>query len=628
MPTSLNIHEPELVNTLGHSAGVLLFGYLFWLLLRDLRGRRVETPVLPAVAALLALIWNAGSLFALGSRGSGGDAPAAISFASLSVLPAVLLSISLRSAGRALLVAGWTISGIAVCLHVAEVFVANAALHQWGLILIAVGFTALAALSVVHSGRQGVSRVLVPIALLFFAASFVHFAEPADRHLWSRELALHHAGIPLALFIVLQDYRFLMADVFVRGLGASLVAAGLTVLTVFAVERWNLVQAAAASPFAAGLLIAAACAGIIVFSALTSRLDRALSRYVFRRRGARDVIRELTEAPLAASERLLLDEAARVVARFVRAERFELHSELPPDVYLPRPAHQESAPWAEVALPVRFVRGEGVLLLLGRREGGRRYLSGDFEDLARLAAAISARVERFRDQERERLTARAELRALQAQINPHFLFNSLNALYGSIPRSAADARRTVLNLSEIFRYFLQNDRAVIPVADEIRIVRAYLEIEQLRLGDRLRTEIEVDAAAESECVPALTIEPLVENAVKHGVAPHTVPGMVRVSVRRVEEGIDVRVEDSGPGFQSSGSGDGAGVGLDNVRQRLLMTYGPGSELQIETTDAGTSVSFRVPVGGDRWSGCRDLNPGPLAPQASALARLRHSPRTP
>ena len=99
MPASLNVHGPELINTLGHCAGVLLFGYLFVLLLRDFRGRAGQGPVLPAVAALLAVVWNAGSLFALGSRsGSAGDIPAALSFASLSLLPAVLLSISLRGA--------------------------------------------------------------------------------------------------------------------------------------------------------------------------------------------------------------------------------------------------------------------------------------------------------------------------------------------------------------------------------------------------------------------------------------------------------------------------------------------------------------------------------------------------
>ena len=87
-----------------------------------------------------------------------------------------------------------------------------------------------------------------------------------------------------------------------------------------------------------------------------------------------------------------------------------------------------------------------------------------------------------------RLVSQAELRALQSQINPHFLFNALNTLYGTIPREAAGARRMVLNLAEIFRYFLQSDKTFVPLAQEMQIVRAYLEVEQLRLGDRLSVE--------------------------------------------------------------------------------------------------------------------------------------------
>jgi LytS/YehU family sensor histidine kinase len=96
--------------------------------------------------------------------------------------------------------------------------------------------------------------------------------------------------------------------------------------------------------------------------------------------------------------------------------------------------------------------------------------------LSRLAAVIVAQVERFRSETIERLASEAELRALQAQINPHFLFNALNALYGTIPRPAEGARRAaVLNLAEIFRYFLQNDRLEINLSEELKIIRAYMD---------------------------------------------------------------------------------------------------------------------------------------------------------
>ena len=259
----------------------------------------------------------------------------------------------------------------------------------------------------------------------------------------------------------------------------------------------------------------------------------------------------------------------------------------------PRP----SPSWAEVCVPLRFIKGDGAMILLGRREGGRRYLSEDLQELARLAAVVIEQVERFRSSEIQRLVSQAELRALQAQINPHFLFNSLNTLYGTIPRDAPEARRMVLNLAELFRYFLQSDRTFIRLSEEIQIVRAYLEIEALRLGERLQTEILVDPAAEHSLIPVLSIQPLVENAVKHGVAARSMPGRVRLRVRAVPGGVSVEVSDDGTGFLPADSrqpSNGGGVGLDNVRQRLKLCFGEVAGLKIESTGAGSTVSFLVP----------------------------------
>jgi LytS/YehU family sensor histidine kinase len=256
-----------------------------------------------------------------------------------------------------------------------------------------------------------------------------------------------------------------------------------------------------------------------------------------------------------------------------------------------------SRPWAAVSLPVRFVNGDGAVILLGRRDGGRRYLSEDLEELSRLAAVVAEQVERLRRSEVQRLVSQAELRALQAQINPHFLFNSLNTLYGTIPRDAGEARSMVLNLAQIFRYFLQTDRTLIRLSEEIQIVRAYLEIEALRLGDRLKTEIEVDESAEQSLIPILSVQPLVENAVKHGIAARSGPGTVRVRAKTVTDGVLIQVSDDGGGFTSAGaraSTAGSGVGLENVRQRLRLCLGDSALLNIESTDQGTLVSFVIP----------------------------------
>jgi LytS/YehU family sensor histidine kinase len=253
--------------------------------------------------------------------------------------------------------------------------------------------------------------------------------------------------------------------------------------------------------------------------------------------------------------------------------------------------------WAEAQIPLRFSSGQTSLLLTGQRRGRQRYLSEDLEDMRRLGAVIVEQVERFRSQELKRLATQAELRALQAQINPHFLFNAFNTLYGTIDRGSADARRLVLNLTDIFRYFLQGDRSVIALSEELRIIEAYLEIEALRLGERLESEIDVSDSALPIVIPILAIQPLVENAVKHGVACKTGNGRVVVRAQVTDGTLHVTVEDFSLGPLGSGaySAPGSGVGLINVRRRLNLSYGPQASLDVRHAERGTLVTLKIPV---------------------------------
>jgi two-component system LytT family sensor kinase len=214
-----------------------------------------------------------------------------------------------------------------------------------------------------------------------------------------------------------------------------------------------------------------------------------------------------------------------------------------------------------------------------------------------LASAIAEQVERFRAGELKRLAMQAELRALQAQINPHFLFNAFNTLYGSIDRGSSDARRLVLNLADIFRYILQGDRIVIPLSEELRIVKAYLEIEALRLGDRLETQLDIGEAALSVIIPILSIQPLVENAVKHGVASKTGPGRVIITAHTNTGSLRVTIEDISQGSAADTiPHKGTGVGMDNVRRRLELSYGPDASLNFSSSGQGSIVTLDIPMG--------------------------------
>jgi LytS/YehU family sensor histidine kinase len=224
--------------------------------------------------------------------------------------------------------------------------------------------------------------------------------------------------------------------------------------------------------------------------------------------------------------------------------------------------------------------------------------------LERLTAIACEQVERMRNSEMQALVSQAELRALQAQINPHFFFNALNTLYGVIARENSAARKLVLNLAGLFRHSFAINSNMTALADEIKIVRAYLEIEELRLGSKLRTEFDIDESVLSEEVPVLSIQPLVENAVKHGVACHHGNGFVRLSIQKHGESILVAVSNSGvfgdPEVERANDQGGHGIGMANVRRRLTLCYGNPSDLKISTTrgdDEGsdvTTVRFLLP----------------------------------
>jgi hypothetical protein len=591
------VNESLLVNTLGHSAGVLIFGIFLYLLIQDRPRQHRPGGTKPVVAAALAIVWNLASLFALwpgSGEGLTQDVAVAVGFSVLSLLPAVLFDLCLEGGNRTLVRLGYALSAIAVALHVAELFVRGDQFHRLGLILITAGFgllTLIAAVpSVLRPSPRGTTSRLVGTMLLFLLAmSFVHFRGEHINQIWSQELAFHHAAIPLALLILLQDYRFVLLDAFVRFL-ANVFLAAIFVFAGVALWRTDLAPGRA-QPFEQALLLMGACLLLIAFALARSWLQKSLTGLVFRRADEAALIAGL-KAPVRDEEEYL-QRAAALVGQHVGASA-SLSDSSPGD--LARPALvSELSQGIEVVVPLRITR-KPRSLLLGRRLGGRRYLSEDLMALGRAAIIIVDQIEQFREAELRRLVTLAELRALQSQIHPHFLFNALNALYGIIPREARSARETVLNLSDIFRYSLETGRMLRPLSDELRIIRAYLEVERLRLGDKLRVEIDVSREALEVHIPVLSIQPLVENAVKHGIAPNAEGGLVRVEVSSHDGAIRVVVRDSGPGFAVAASTrTGAGVGLDNVARRLDLCFGPEAALNVESDSTGTTASFQIPA---------------------------------
>jgi LytS/YehU family sensor histidine kinase len=169
----------------------------------------------------------------------------------------------------------------------------------------------------------------------------------------------------------------------------------------------------------------------------------------------------------------------------------------------------------------------------------------------------------------------AELRALRYQVNPHFLFNTLNSLSSLILKDQPDeAEKMILNLSTFFRTSLTADPTEdVPLAEEIRLQRLYLDIEAVRFPERLIVQIDVPGVLDNACVPCLILQPLVENAIKYGVSRAKRPVTLRISAREDSHGLVLSVEDDGEPLGDDAKLHGAGVGLKNVTDRLRARFG-------------------------------------------------------
>ena len=206
---------------------------------------------------------------------------------------------------------------------------------------------------------------------------------------------------------------------------------------------------------------------------------------------------------------------------------------------------------------------------------------------------------RHREQELVELAATAQLAALRAQINPHFLFNSLNSIAQLIRADPDRAEACVERLAEMFRYVLRyGEKDFVPLAEELEMARAYLDIERARFGDRLRVETHVDPPSLQHLIPNLILQPLVENAVRHGLSRKRGGGTVRIDARLADGCLELSVGDDGLGMPDTALARvyEHGIGLRNLRDRLARLYGPAHLPEITSAPgSGTRVRLRLPL---------------------------------
>jgi two-component system, LytTR family, sensor kinase len=247
-----------------------------------------------------------------------------------------------------------------------------------------------------------------------------------------------------------------------------------------------------------------------------------------------------------------------------------------------------------------IVRGERVGSLAAFYARGRRIRPDDTRVVGDAAELVSAQLELAAVEEQEERLARAELRALRAQISPHFVYNALAAVAGYIHSRPEEARELLTDFAEFTRYAFRRERPYVTLADELHYVEKYLNLERARFGDRLRVRLEVAPEILPAVVPVLSLQPLVENAVRHGI--EGAGDAVTIEILGQDLGADalVSVRDDGAGMSSEEAraalaGLGGGVGLQNVHRRLESSFGPGYGLGIESSPGeGTEVRLTVP----------------------------------
>jgi hypothetical protein len=404
---------------------------------------------------------------------------------------------------------------------------------------------------------------------ILMLAGYWHFPIPFLPYI---SLAAMMTSVPFTIAVAYRMYHFPFMDAFVREVlsGLILLAAFVTALTI---------ETALLPRDLLTLWIA-------VSAILLAYAKEPVTRWVERTFMGYDESVEEQEERIGIAIRALtrLDEFGARVSEILRSE---LDAEW---------AHIGPAPGDGAAHKFEIEGPTPFWLSLGPRTGGRQYMSRQLQ-LARTAVLqLASHHHQLSQHELREITARAQMQALRAQINPHFLFNTLNVLANLIHTNPEKAEHITEELAEIFRYALESTRAEwVSLDDELRFLESYLEIEKARFEERLVYSFDIDPAVRSLKIPPMILQPLVENAVKHGISPKVEGGEVRVAARVDDDRLVVVVEDSGVGHQARSRQRGSGIGLNNVRARLEHVYGEAGTLQLqERSPAGTRALLVLP----------------------------------
>ena len=554
---------------------------------------------LPLATAVLGLTWNLGELaaYALPRLGVVQESFAlwAMSFPALGLLAAVVVHSVARELprGRWLTAIAYGCSAAASILQFSTVITGDPEPSSLAFLVLTVCYgVIIVVLSVMTRSQDNRPRVVWVSALALFAVSASHLGRfHGGGNGWAIELIGHHASIPLAFAILYQDYRFALADLFLK-----------RALTLIALVAISFAGYGLVTTFPSGALAAGGLMSLWVATALLSPwLHRTVVKFVdqtlLRRvdyAALRSTIGQLVQGQETIED--VLDAAAAQLANALNARR----------VWWTRENEVQHRQSITSFTAVPTADSPRLQFCVGELKEGRRLLSDDSALLEAVAVIAARRIDQIRltheryeaqlrEEEMLKLTAEAELKALRAQVNPHFLFNALTTIGYLIEAAPPRALHTLLQLTALLRGVLRSEGEFTTLARELELVEHYLKIEHERFEERLRVRIDVPAELRGHRIPSLVLQPLVENAIKHGVAASTAGGDVTVSARVINgrdgQRLELSVRNSGAPLRHGDRPDrGDHVGLDNIRRRLAGYYGTDASLDLRSVSGGDTVA--------------------------------------
>ena len=621
---------------IGHITGLLI---TLMLLVLTLRAAKLPgTPLANIIFATCGLLWSAGGLVRAASIGSGlaqltefGSIGRSVQYSGAAAFPIAFLLIWRRYAVRPWQQKAARILEVAAIASAAAITLAlwlhlfsRNALMNAAVFNAAVLFVAGPAISLrrdttprsVYFPSFAILWAVIATAILSVIAGF-------SQTPWL-SYTLGFIGGHLILLMMLLAFllfaRFRYADVFIRYSVRVLLAAFWAFTMVILAQssvRWQIVHKMASPPaMHVFLVLTISTVLLLSFAFVDDRLAAGVTRMMFRAPDYREVarqftnnVRDLHDEPqiLAAVEeaaRIPLGlKAARVLSfnglpwpkRLADGEITEIDFRDPLCKSLPIPD-------VEILAPISL-QGQ-VVHILAIAPGADRpaLVTQQVSYLQTITAQCGYRLDALRREEeavqrqsREALlqqqVTEAELRALRAQINPHFLFNCLNTIADLVVRSPERAETMTLRLAKVFRHVLaHSSRPLTSIGDEIEFLRTYLYIEEARFGDRLQVRIDVEPGLEHEQIPSLILQPLVENALKHGLGPKPGPGHLIINVRGEGDQLLMTVEDDGMGLSEQ---RGTGLGLANIAERLQTLFQDRASVNLRRREAGGSIATVV-----------------------------------